>query len=227
MSCSSEPAVSAGGPEAGEEIMKKITIAALGLAALAGTAMLAAPIAFADSGWGGRGGMMGGHMMGGGGMMGGSMMGGGMMGGGMQMFERIDANNDGRITQEEIDAFVAQEFAAVNTDGQAGVTIEEFEPWFWQQHREMMVRAFQRLDRDGDGVVTEEEVNAMTGSIVQRMDRTGDGAISMDDHRHRYGRDGGRRGDRSGWMNRMPGMGMGQGMMGQPNDDDDNGDGEQ
>lgn len=188
---------------------KTLTLGALAAAALLAVAVPTAVLADSGQGWfGGRGGHHG--MMGGRGDGDGEGPRGAMA---MRMMERFDTNQDGKITQEEIDATQAERFAAANTDGQPGVTLQEFEPAFWGEHREMMVRAFQRLDRDGDGTVTEEEFAGRTGGLVARMDRNGDGALSADD-----------RGERRGWrwgdddedddrgpMMMGPGQGQGQG----------------
>jgi Ca2+-binding EF-hand superfamily protein len=204
--------------------MKTITLTVLGAAALAGVATIAvAPVALADGGgWGRQGGGFGGPM---------GMMSGGPGMGPAAMFEQFDADGDGKLTQAEIDAGAKSRFAEADADKQGGVTIQEFEPWFWKQHRETMVRAFQFLDRDGDGSITEEEVTVLTGKAVERMDRNGDGALTRDDRprregrgegrgwgRHHGDRDGGRGdGDRGGrgWFgwgdDDMPRRGMGPG----------------
>jgi Ca2+-binding EF-hand superfamily protein len=165
--------------------MKTFTISALAAAAF----FAAIPLAVAGSGgWGmHQGGGMGGMGMGMGGPMGGMAQ---------RMMERFDANKDGKITQDEINKLQAEEFAKANTDGQGGVSLQEFEPWFYQQHRDMMVRAFQFLDRSGDGQITPDEVSALTSNAVQRFDRNNDGALSPDD-RGRRGE--GRRGMHQGW----------------------------
>jgi hypothetical protein len=194
--------------------MKKTTLTAIGAALVASATLVGVTAATAD-GWGGRGGHHG--MRGGDGPMHG-MMGRGGMGGPMRMLEQFDTDKDGKLTQAEIDAGQKAKFAEANKDGQGGVSIQEFEPFFWAQHREMMVRAFQMLDSDGDGQVTEAEISERTAGMVERMDRNGDGALSRDD---RGGRGWGRgdrdgRGPRWGWGDddegRGPGMGEGPGM---------------
>ena len=213
--------------------MKTLTFTAIVATAFAA----AMPLAHADpgegDGWGRHHGRMGMHRADGpgyghggrghGGMGFGGMGFGGMSAGGpMQMFQEFDTNDDGRLTQDEINAAQAQKFSEANRDGQGGVTIEEFEPFFWQQHRQMMVRAFQFLDTDGDGEVTEAELSARTAGMVERMDRNGDGALSREDRRG--GRDRGMRGwfssddDDERGPGRGPGNGMGPGMMQGPAD---------
>lgn len=184
--------------------MKTLTWTAVVVTAFAVTM----PAAYADRGDGNRGFHGGGH--GGPGM-------------GRMMMERFDTNDDGRITQEEIDAAQTERFAAGNADGNQTMSIEEFEPLFNREHREQMVRAFQRLDRDGDGQVTREEFDSRTAGLVQRMDRNGDGALTLEDRQERghgwrrwFGGDDDDRGGMRG-----EGMGRGPGPNGPMMQDDD------
>jgi hypothetical protein len=163
-------------------------------------------------------------------------------GGPARLMEKFDTNKDGKITQDEIDAIEAKDFSAANKDGQGGVTIQEFEPYFWAQHREMMVRAFQRLDRDGDGQISKDEMAGRSEGLVSRLDRNGDKALSKDDlppppapgegprgWMKWGGHDGeghgfGRKGHGPGMMNDCgPGQGPASGMS--PADNDEGGEG--
>ncbi len=113
----------------------------------------------------------------------------GMMGMGPgQMLKDFDTDGDGKISKQEIDAGLAKRYGEANTDGADGVTLQEFEPWFWKQHREMMVRAFQFLDKDGDGKVTEAELKDLGDRMFERADRNDDGFVSRDDRPRREGR---------------------------------------
>jgi len=119
-------------------------------------------------------------------------MGFGPAGGPMKFFAEADTNKDGKLDAAEIAAYRDKLFAEANSDGQDGVTIQEFEPWFWKQHREMMVRAFQRLDADGDGQISKAEADAASDRLLSRLDRDKDGVLSLQDRPHRdgWGRDG-------------------------------------
>ncbi len=139
----------------------------------------------------------GGHMGGGYGQ--GRHMSGGMHGGHMrgmavhQFFKAADANEDGKVTQAEIDKALADRLARhdVNKDGK--LSLEEFEGLWLEMTRSMMVRRFQRLDPDGDAAITREELADRFGNLVKRYDRNGDGALSREDRRHRMR--GGMRGE--------------------------------
>ena len=118
---------------------------------------------------------------------------------GRQMLERYDANNDKKITQDEINTNREawhKEFD-VNNDGK--LSLDEFKQLWLKARARRMVREFQRFDRDGDAGVTQEEYLKPMADVVEMRDRNGDGAISREDmgRRHKSSdrmmrRDGGR-----------------------------------
>jgi Ca2+-binding EF-hand superfamily protein len=203
--------------------MKRTTMIGAVLAALLATT---AGVAIAQSA--GQGMMQGEEMMEGEGPMGdGPMMGGrGMRGDGvMVMFAEIDANGDGSVTAEEIDAYRAARFAALDADGNGTVSRQEFMDHAAAQVAERAGTMFDRLDADGDGTLTRDVIEARRGPgpdaavLIERFDADGDGAVSeeeiavvqermMERHEgrgdrmgHRGGRHGeGMDGDRGGWF---------------------------
>lgn len=110
----------------------------------------------------------------------------------MQFFDEIDADNDGSVTQIEVDQFLATQLTEGDTDGNGSVGLEEFQVIYFERTHPQMVDAFQDLDDDGDGQVTSAELSNRFGTIVERMDRNGDDTLSADDRRR--GDRGGRRG---------------------------------
>jgi len=134
------------------------------------------------------------------GMMGGA----GMMG---QMFDEADADKDGKLTQEEVDAYRDARFGEFDANGDGRLSLDEFTALHNDLAKQMTVRAFQMHDPDGDGAITKEEFDRPTAGLVQRMDRNNDGVLTRVDPR----RDG------RGW-GPMHGWGWG------PTTDDDNDD---
>ncbi|MCY4542895.1 MAG: EF-hand domain-containing protein [Rhodobacteraceae bacterium] len=109
------------------------------------------------------------------------------------LFETIDADGDGTLTQAEIDAFRIERLEAHDANGDGNLSLDEFSE-LWQEFTQpMTVRVFQMLDADGDAIITREEYDRPFGDIVQRLDTDGDGSISQDEQ---WDDDDGRRGRR-------------------------------
>ncbi|MGH6916418.1 MAG: EF-hand domain-containing protein [Geminicoccaceae bacterium] len=131
----------------------------------AGAIALGTTAAVGDSLADGRGGARGGH--------------------GERLFEQFDANQDGTITQVEIDEVRSSRLAAFDEDGDGSLTLQEYQALWLDAMRERMVDQFQAHDDDGDGLVTVEEFGERYGSMVRRLDRNDDGEITQDDLRRR------------------------------------------
>jgi Ca2+-binding EF-hand superfamily protein len=109
--------------------------------------------------------------------------------GATNLTERYDANNDGKVSQEEIDANRTQWHADFDRDKSGDLSLAEFEQLWLRARHEQMVREYQEFDRDGDGKVTAEEYKRPMSNTVANMDRNGDGFISRDDRFRRRGGD--------------------------------------
>ena len=109
---------------------------------------------------------------------------GGMM---REIFARVDADGDGEVTRAEIDAFRTAQVSGADTGGDGALSIEEFDTLYRQFTRTRMVRVFQRLDRDGDGVVSAAEMGRPIDRMIERMDRDGDGVLTLERGRGKRG----------------------------------------
>ncbi len=107
-------------------------------------------------------------------------------------FDRLDANGDGKITADEMNAKHADMIAAADANGDGGVTKEEMKAYHEKRRAEM--RAKHNPDKNGDGVVDKEEYLASAEERFDRMDKNDDGVISEDEK----GRGKGRRHHRGG-----------------------------
>ena len=95
------------------------------------------------------------------------------------VFDRFDADGDGRVTIAEIDGFKAALIERHNADRSGSINLDEFAAVWLEQTRPMMVDGFQRLDDDGSGDVTVAEIDRKFDRMVRHLDRNGDGAIAM------------------------------------------------
>lgn len=119
----------------------------------------------------------------------------------MMFMDRFDTNSDGKVTQDEIDAVVAERYASADGNGDGGIDLDEFKAAYAEEFALRKVREFQRLDRDGDGAVTEAEFNRSVERRFNRLDRNDDDVLER-----RRGDAGGGRGEMRG---RRGGMHLG------------------
>ena len=110
-------------------------------------------------------------------------------GGGERLFEQFDSNQDGLITQAEIDQLLADRVAAFDQDNDGSLNLEEYQALWLDAMRERMVDRFQAHDDDGDAIVTVDEFVESYSGIVRRVDRNDDGQITRDDLRRQRDRD--------------------------------------
>lgn len=133
------------------------------------------------------------------------------------MFEQIDANKDGKVTLDELQAFVAARFAKVDANKDNGVTLDELKEamakrraeWQGRQGRsrsesrpaggdearqtrqiEAMAARFRALDANADGKVTMDELQPVIAAAFRAMDANGDGVITPDELRGMRGHHG-------------------------------------
>lgn len=176
--------------------MKRSTTRILTASAIAGIGLVGlAAVSLADGagqrGWrmhdGGQYGM-GGHGMGGPGRGGQGPGGFGMGGhGGMHdMMLGFDANEDGKLSQQEIDQGRANQLKKFDKNGDGTLSLGEYEALWLDVMRERMVDRFQGHDANGDGKVTGEEFGERFADMVKFMDSNDDGVLDESDMRARH-----------------------------------------
>jgi len=105
----------------------------------------------------------------------------------LDMLGTIDTNNDGALSQEEINGAVGSRYTAFDNNKDGQLSLDEFQALWTDLTRPIVVRAFQFLDPDGNGAVAREEVDRRFGTLVARLDRNKDGQLSPEDRPHGRG----------------------------------------
>ena len=105
--------------------------------------------------------------------------------GAMKMFKQFDADKDGALTKDEITKGIESKISDNDKDGDGAVSLEEFKAEWAKLTQDRMVRAYQKMDRDGNGKVTAEELKEPALDMFERMDRNDDGKIDKDDRKRR------------------------------------------
>ncbi|MEL7486790.1 MAG: EF-hand domain-containing protein [Pseudomonadota bacterium] len=103
----------------------------------------------------------------------------------------LDADGDGLITAEELNARNQALLEAADTDGDGAISLEEMR--IHREKRREEARKARNPDKDGDGVISFAEFQDASTARFERLDRNGDGVLS-EDEQPRRGRNRGPRG---------------------------------
>jgi Ca2+-binding EF-hand superfamily protein len=109
-----------------------------------------------------------------------------------EAFARADANNDGKVTREEANAWLAARFAEIDANKDGGLTLEETRAFYNSRRgegrsppegmRERMedrqASRFRFVDADLDGKITLPELRVMADAMFRSMDADSDGALT-------------------------------------------------
>ncbi|KAJ55327.1 hypothetical protein ACMU_11570 [Actibacterium mucosum KCTC 23349] len=112
-----------------------------------------------------------------------------------KMFETLDTDGSGTITQAEFEAKAAERFAEVDANGDGLLSPEEMaeasprkgkfreggrEGVSDDRRAEFAARMVERKDTNGDGLLSVEEIAARE-DVFARLDTNGDGALSLEE----------------------------------------------
>ena len=107
-----------------------------------------------------------------------------------EVFDQADADKNGTLTRAEVDAFRADKLRRFDAGGDGRLSLEEFQGLWAEMTRPMQVRAFQFVDGNGDGQISDEEMRRPLDAFVDRLDRNDDDSVARDELRGpgRHGR---------------------------------------
>lgn len=129
-----------------------------------------------------------------------------------RMFEKWDADKDGKVTAEEVKAFAAERFAKRDIDGDGVVSRDDREKFRTARREERRAERFAKIDADSDGMISLDEFKAYQ---PERRGMRGEGRGKRGGmHGHRMGGHHGKgmRGERGHRMHGKWGGRHGKGM---------------
>ncbi|WP_372571404.1 EF-hand domain-containing protein [Ruegeria jejuensis] len=96
-------------------------------------------------------------------------------------FEVLDADGDGQVTIEEVQAWQEQRFTSVDTDGSGTLSLEELQAAGQTRANEKAAKMLERRDANGDGQLSQDEMPKRRdpSRMFDRMDANDDGSISQ------------------------------------------------
>ena len=130
-----------------------------------------------------------------------------------QSFQRLDKNQDGKLTRDELPERIADRIMAADTDGDGAVTQAELEAAGarmggrrgpnaqgrqGRQGRPDPAQMFAHLDKNQDGKLTKDELPERMAERLMAADTNGDGAITKAEFEAAREKMGGRRGQHGG-----------------------------
>lgn len=98
----------------------------------------------------------------------------------LEHFDEIDADKDGKVTQDELKAHHDAKKAEADTDGDGKLSKAEF----LAKAEKRAEHKFSRMDKDGDGFISEDEKGKRhhgKGDYFGKLDADGDGGITKEE----------------------------------------------
>ncbi|MGI9371728.1 MAG: EF-hand domain-containing protein, partial [Hyphomicrobiales bacterium] len=96
-----------------------------------------------------------------------------------KFFKRVDANNDGTVSREEMLTRTTKRFERIDTDKDGKITEAELLQKIKRNPEKRSKRMMKRMDGNGDGAISRAEFDARANKRFDRVDANKDGAISM------------------------------------------------
>ncbi len=106
-------------------------------------------------------------------------------------FAEKDTNKDGKLSRSEVAKMPDEMFARLDANKDGSLTPDELAKR-GERFQQFAEKRFQHADTNGDGAISKDEVLAATDKRFARMDKNNDGVITQDEMKgeHRHGKPG-------------------------------------
>lgn len=102
---------------------------------------------------------------------------------GQMRFEQLDADKDGKLSREEMQAGAALRFGTADANSDGKITAEEMNASGAKRAEKRFGKMLERLDSDKDGALSLEEMQGgeRHAQMFERLDADKDGFVSKDE----------------------------------------------
>lgn len=102
---------------------------------------------------------------------------------GERVFKRLDSNQDGKISRQELGPPTEKRFLKIDADNNGTVTSAEIDSWLRQQMERRKERIMSRMDGDRNGDITRQELDGFIEVLFKEADTDQDGGVSLTEAR--------------------------------------------
>ena len=102
---------------------------------------------------------------------------------GQKMFARYDADNNGKISLDEIKPKLAKRFLTIDDNADGNVSSAEIDSWLKAKIEKRKARMLGRLDTDKNGAVSRVELDRFVEAMFNDADSNDDGGVTLDEAR--------------------------------------------
>lgn len=98
-----------------------------------------------------------------------------------ERFAAMDTDKDGKVTPAELAAHRTARFAERDTNGDGKLSLAEIDAAHAKHRQERIARMIAWNDTDGDGMLSAGELPHRGAGRMMKLDRDGDGAVSLEE----------------------------------------------
>ena len=100
----------------------------------------------------------------------------------MEKFNEIDTDKDGKVNAADLQTYRVAKFTAADSNGDGKLSVDELRTMGFSKKRDgNLERMVAWFDTDGDGMIGSSELPSRETALFMMLDRDGDGIVTAED----------------------------------------------